>query len=99
MKYPETAKARRREEERRVFFATWCICGLCLVALPTTTTTAGTIRTLDGKLYQGQIKLDANQIIVSSRSTSTTIPLDNLLVGNFKSPAGEDNALPPPWTA
>jgi hypothetical protein len=64
-----------------------------------TTISAATIRTLDGKLYQGQIKLDVNQLIISSRSTSTSISAANLLVANFKSPAGEENSLPQPWTA
>lgn len=47
---------------------------------------AATVRTLDGKTYDGEIKFDANQLVVTPRSgLDIKLDMSNILLASFKS--------------
>ncbi len=71
---------------------------LLLLALFATPAHAGTVRTIDGKTYEGDLRLDKNQILITPKRTAVVrIDLTNVLSADFKSPAKPAvPAAPPP---
>ena len=72
---------------------TWPV-AVCLIVLIATAARSGTIRTIDGKKYEGDVRLENGQIVISpSRTAAVKLELSDLLIGNFKN---VDLPRPPP---
>ena len=73
---------------------------------------AGTVRTLDGKTHEGDVKLDSpNHLTITSKTAATPVKIDlaDVLHATFKDPnisvraaipaRTDGDRLPPPWVA